>query len=43
MGLITLEYAPLWFLAGMYFEFIMKVMLSLEEIPKWKRNIHKTS
>lgn len=43
MGLITLEYAPLWFLAGMYFEFIMKIMLSLEEIPNWKRNIRRTS
>ena len=36
MGLITLEYAPVWFLAGLYFECIMSVMTSLEEIPKWK-------
>jgi len=36
MGLITLEYAPVWYLAGLYFEGIMSVMASLEEIPNWK-------
>ena len=41
MGLITLEYAPLWFLAGMYYECIMKVMLSLEETPRWKKSYHQ--
>ena len=37
MGLVTLEYAPLWFLAGLYMECIMSVMRSLEESPSCKR------
>ena len=37
MGLITLEYAPMWFLGGLYFELIMSMMTSLEQIPEWKR------
>lgn len=36
MGLITLEYIPVWFMAGLYFEFIMSVMESVEPIPRWK-------
>ena len=36
MGLITLEYAPAWFMAGVYFEYIMSVMERLEEVPRWK-------
>lgn len=35
MGLITLEYAPVWFLAGLYYEFILATMKSVEPIPKW--------
>ena len=37
MGLITLEYAPLWFAAGLYFEFVIRKMKQLEAIPKWKQ------
>lgn len=37
MGLVTLEYAPFWFLAGLYFEYIMSAMKSLEEVPRWKQ------
>ena len=37
MGLITLEYAPIWFIGGLYFEYIMSVMKKLEQVPKWKR------
>lgn len=39
MGLITLEYAPVWFVAGLYFEYIMSVMTKLEETPKWKQRV----
>ena len=37
MGLITMEYAPVWFLAGVYGEGIIHAMKSLEYIPKWKK------
>ena len=34
-GLITMEYIPVWFFAGLYFEMIMSFMRSVEPIPKW--------
>lgn len=37
LGLITLEYAPFWLLAGAYFEYIMSVMATLEETAFWRR------
>ena len=37
MGLITLEYAPLWFLGALYFEVLINIMQRLEEVPEWKR------
>lgn len=39
MGLITMEYIPVWFLAGLYCEWILHVMKSLEPIPLWKKTI----
>ncbi len=39
MGLITMEYAPIWFLAGLYFEFIMSVMKTVGPIPQWSRKV----
>ena len=36
MGLITLEYAPLWFLGAFYFEWLMNAMHRLEEVPHWR-------
>lgn len=35
-GVITLEYAPLWAAAGLYFEIMMGVMASVEPVPHWK-------
>ena len=37
MGLITMEYAPVWLLAGVYFEYLMSVMASLEKKAFWRR------
>ena len=37
MGLITLEYAPGWFFAGMVFEYIANRMSCLEEVPPWRQ------
>ena len=39
MGLITLEYAPLWLIGGAYFELIMLSMSSLEQKPLWRRKL----
>ncbi|XP_064402568.1 transmembrane protein 229B-like [Halichondria panicea] len=36
MGIITLEYAPLWLLGGLYFEFLMRALSRLEVKPLWK-------
>jgi len=36
-GLITLEYIPVWYFAGIYCEGIQTVMKSLEPSPLWKR------
>ena len=36
-GVITMEYAPFWALAGLYFEMIMHCMVSVEPLPRWKR------
>ena len=33
MGLITLEYAPLWFFGGVYFELLVSAMSNLERAP----------
>lgn len=33
MGLIALEYAPLWYLGGVYFEVLSSVMSNLEHAP----------
>ena len=38
-GLITLEYAPLWLLAGASFEYIMSAMTSVEELPRWRKKV----
>ena len=37
-GLITLEYAPFWAIAGAYFELVLAVMATVETVPRWKRN-----
>ena len=37
MGLITMEYAPAWFFAGLYFEMIYSYMKSIEKVPSWKK------
>lgn len=37
MGLVTLEYAPFWAIAGLGFEYIIGLMAQMEEIPLWKR------
>ena len=39
MGLITMEYIPVWFFAGLYFEFIMSVMKNVAPIPRWNHKI----
>ena len=36
MGVITLEYAPFWALGALIFEYIMHIMINLEEIPYWR-------
>ena len=35
MGLITMEYIPVWFFGGLCFEGIMAAMEKVEPIPKW--------
>lgn len=35
-GLITMEYIPVWLFGGLYFEWIMSAMKSIEPIPRWK-------
>ena len=37
MGLITMEYAPLWLMGGAYFELLMSHMSTLEVKPLWKQ------
>ena len=37
MGIVTLEYAPLWFFTALYFEFLNGILLKLEERPSWKQ------
>ena len=37
MGLITMEYAPFWFLGSMYCEMLYDIMKSLEHVPRWKK------
>ena len=42
MGLITLEYAPVWFLGGLCFEAFMFAMEKVERIPRWSPKLrHK--
>jgi len=43
MGYICLEYAPIWFMAGLYFEMLMTVLVRLEELPSWKLRRYKQS
>ena len=43
MGIVTLEYAPLWFFTALYFEFLMSILLRLEERPSWKQRLNKDS
>lgn len=33
MGLVTLEYAPIWFFGGVYFEILVRAMSNLERVP----------
>lgn len=37
LGIITLEYAPLWLAAGLYFELLMSRLAILEMMPIWKQ------
>ena len=37
MGLVTMEYAPAWFLAGMYFEMLYAFMKNFEQAPYWRK------
>ncbi len=37
LGIITLEYAPLWLAAGLYFELLMSRLAILELVPIWKQ------
>ena len=37
LGLITLEYAPAWYLGGLYFEQLYQYLQSLERSAAWKR------
>lgn len=39
MGLITLEYAPFWLIAAVYFELIYYYMKQIGERPSWKKEI----
>ncbi len=36
MGLITLEYTPVWFFVGLYCEMLIAFMKSVEPIPRWR-------
>lgn len=38
-GLVTLEYAPFWALAGLYFEMIMQFLSRVEALPAWKKTL----
>ena len=40
MGLITFEYLPVWAISSIYCEFLMSVLISFEEAPRWKA-LHK--
>ncbi|XP_011406571.1 PREDICTED: transmembrane protein 229B-like [Amphimedon queenslandica] len=40
-GLITLEYAPFWGIAGLVFEYIMSCMEAVEGLPHWRVAINK--
>ena len=40
MGLITLEYAPVWFVGGLCFEAIMAVMETVQPIPRWSKHVN---
>lgn len=35
-GLITMEYVPVWFFAGLYFEGLMSAMEMVEPVPRWR-------
>ena len=39
MGLITLEYAPLWLVCAAYFEFLMSYLSVLEQKPLWRQKL----
>lgn len=39
MGLITMEYAPLWLMGGAYFEVLMSCMSVLEKKPLWRQKL----
>ena len=39
MGLITLEYAPVWFMGGAYVEFFVSCMSTLEQKPVWRQKL----
>lgn len=43
LGSITLEYTPLWYFGGFYFELLYGVISQLEEIPAWKLRAKKNS
>ncbi len=43
MGLITLEYAPFWFAAGLYVDVLLGMLNSLEVMPVWKLSTKKTN
>jgi uncharacterized membrane protein len=38
-GLITMEYIPVWFFAGLYFEWIMSVWRTVERVPRWREKL----
>ncbi len=37
LGIITLEYAPLWLAGGLYFELLLSKLAILEVTPLWKQ------
>ena len=37
MGLITMEYAPLWLMGGVYFEFLMSCMTEVDRKSWWNK------
>jgi uncharacterized membrane protein len=37
MGLITMEYAPLWLMGGVYFEFLMSCMTEVDRKTWWNK------